>query len=189
MELIAIWITAVSTLAMAIIAGIALNTWKNEQKRTKLVNLLETLNSYIQDLQYYELESTLFSKQARQKGLEDFKNIQLILEQKRLIDTELAEGIGHCILELKNWLIQDNTQYEKLNNLNKSIQEYRIKIFEFIEQKIDYWTNQNAADIMYGSNKDQLQQVFNKKTDLEKYREQVVKQIEEFKNHYEKLLK
>ena len=60
---VANWITAISTLvmalatiAMAVFARNALNTWKMQQKREKLVTLLETLNAYIQDLQYYEVK-------------------------------------------------------------------------------------------------------------------------------------
>ena len=57
-------ITALSTLAMAIFAWKALNTWKCQQKREKLISLFEKLNQYLQELRYYELESTIFSKKT-----------------------------------------------------------------------------------------------------------------------------
>ena len=41
------WITAIATCCMAYYARKALDDWKNQQKRQKLVNLLETINEYI----------------------------------------------------------------------------------------------------------------------------------------------
>ena len=65
-------LTALSTFAMmiatgfmAFFAGKALDSWKNQQKRQKLINLLEGLNKYIQELQLYELESIVYSKQCK----------------------------------------------------------------------------------------------------------------------------
>ena len=74
MEWNIIWsaITAISTFLMMVATGFmavaawkALNTWKKQQKREKLVTLLEALNEYIYDLQYYEHEGTIFSKLSR----------------------------------------------------------------------------------------------------------------------------
>lgn len=184
------WLTAISTFAMTIIACKALDSWKNQQKRAKLVSLLERLNAFIQDLQYYELESTVFSKQTRQRSEANYNNPDLIKQQACLVDTEIAEEFGQCILYLKNWLIEDGKQYDTLNDLNKSLQEYRIKIFEFVEQKILFFVEmQNPAQILYGSNKEGLDHIFNKKYELEKFRVNVIKSIEKFKKDYEKLLK
>lgn len=183
------WITALSTFAMAIIAGLALNTWKKQQKREKLVTLLETLNAYIQDLQYYELESTVFSKHTRQTYQENLNDSELIEKQANYIDMEIAEGFGNCILSLKNWLIDAPKQNEILNEINKNIQEYRIKIFTYVELKIKFFIEKNKKEnILYGTNDGLLEQIYERKTDLEKIRNLLLKQIEELKEINKKLL-
>ena len=198
MEWNIIWsaITAISTFLMMVATGFmavaawkALNTWKNEQKRRKLVTLLETLNAYIQDLQYYELESTVFSKHTRQTYQENLNDSELIEKQANYIDMEIAEGFGNCILSLKNWLIDAPKQNEILNEINKNIQEYRIKIFTYVELKIKFFIEKNKKEnILYGTNDGLLQQIYERKTDLEKTRNLLLKQIEELKEINKKLL-
>lgn len=198
MEWNIIWsaITAISTFLMMVATGFmavaawkALNTWKNEQKRRKLVTLLETLNAYIQDLQYYELESTVFSKHTRQTYQENLNDSELIEKQANYIDMEIAEGFGNCILSLKNWLIDAPKQNEILNEINKNIQEYRIKIFTYVELKIKFFIEKNKKEnILYGTNDGLLQQIYERKADLEKTRNLLLKQIEELKEINNKLL-
>lgn len=198
MEWNIIWsaITSISTFLMMVATGFmavaawkALNTWKNEQKRRKLVTLLETLNAYIQDLQYYELESTVFSKHTRQTYQENLNDSELIEKQANYIDMEIAEGFGNCILSLKNWLIDAPKQNEILNEINKNIQEYRIKIFTYVELKIKFFIEKNKKEnILYGTNDGLLQQIYERKTDLEKTRNLLLKQIEELKEINKKLL-
>lgn len=193
---VANWITAISTLvmalatiAMAVFARNALNTWKMQQKREKLVTLLETLNAYIQDLQYYELESTVFSKHTTQTYQENLNDSELIEKQANYIDMEIAEGFGNCILSLKNWLIDAPKQNEILNEINKNIQEYRIKIFTYVELKIKFFIEKNKKEnILYGTNDGLLQQIYERKADLEKTRNLLLKQIEELKEINNKLL-
>lgn len=189
-------VTAISTFLMMVATGFmavaawrALNTWKNEQKRRKLVNLLETLNAYIQDLQYYELESTVFSKHTRQSYQENLNDNELIEKQANYIDMEIAEGFGSCILSLKNWLIDVPKQNEILNKININIQEYRIKIFTYVELKIKFFIEKNKKEnILYGTNDGFLEQIYERKTDLEKTRNLLLKQIEELKEINNKLL-
>ena len=193
---IATWITAISTFLMMVATGFmavaawrALNTWKNEQKRRKLVNLLETLNAYVQDLQYYELESTVFSKHTSQSYQENLNDNELIKKQANYIDVEIAEGFGKCILSLKNWLIDAPQQNEILNEINKNIQEYRIKIFTYVELKIKFFIEKNKKEnILYGVDNNLLEQIYTKKTDLEKTRKLLLKQIDELKEINKKLL-
>lgn len=198
MEWNIIWsaITAISTFLMMVATGFmavaawkALNTWKNEQKRRKLVTLLETLNAYIQDLQYYELESTVFSKHTRQTYQENLNDSELIEKQANYIDMEIAEGFGNCILSLKNWLIDAPKQNEILNEINKNIQEYRIKIFTYVELKIKFFIEKNKQEnILYGVDNNLLEQIYTKKTDLENTRNLLLKQIDELKELNKKLL-
>lgn len=183
------WITALSTFAMAIIAGLALNTWKKQQKREKLVTLLEALNEYIYDLQYYEHEGTIFSKLARTNKKEDYRNQELIQQQKNIIDTELAEEAGRYSLYIDNWLIQDSTQVEKLYVLKQNLANYKNKIFEYIKLKINFYCEKNKKEnILYGTNDGLLEQIYERKTDLEKIRNLLLKQIEELKEINKKLL-
>ena len=189
-------VTAISTFLMmaatgfmAVAAWRALKKKKNEQKRRKLVNLLETLNAYIQDLQYYELESTVFSKHTRQSYQENLNDNELIEKQANYIDMEIAEGFGSCILSLKNWLIDVPKQNEILNKININIQEYRIKIFTYVELKIKFFIEKNKKEnILYGTNDGFLEQIYERKTDLEKTRNLLLKQIEELKEINNKLL-
>ena len=186
---ISTFLMMVATGFMAVAAWRALNTWKNEQKRRKLVNLLETLNAYIQDLQYYELESTVFSKHTRQSYQENLNDNELIEKQANYIDMEIAESFGSSILSLKNWLIDAPKQNEILNEINKNIQEYRIKIFTYVELKIKFFIEKNKKEnILYGTNDGLLKQIYERKTDLEKTRNLLLKQIEELKEINNKLL-
>ena len=59
---------------------------------------------------------------------------------------EIAEGFGNCILSLKNWLIDAPKQNEILNEINKNIQEYRIKIFTYVELKIKFFIEKNKKE-------------------------------------------
>ena len=95
-------ISSISTLAMAIIAFYALYTWKDEQKRSKLIIALESLNKFIQEVQYYEYESTIYSKKLRYNDEYNNLNIEQIQKQAYLIDIELTDVFGDCILNLKN---------------------------------------------------------------------------------------
>lgn len=198
MEWNIIWsaITAISTFLMMVATGFmavaawkALNTWKKQQKREKLVTLLEALNEYIYDLQYYEHEGTIFSKLARTNKKEDYRNQELIQQQKNIIDTELAEEAGRYSLYIDNWLIQDSTQVEKLYVLKQNLANYKNKIFEYIKLKINFYCEKNKKEnILYGTNDGLLQQIYEKKTDLEKTRNLLLKQIEELKEINNKLL-
>ena len=198
MEWNIIWsaITAISTFLMMVATGFmavaawkALNTWKKQQKREKLVTLLEALNEYIYDLQYYEHEGTIFSKLARTNKKEDYRNQELIQQQKNIIDTELAEEAGRYSLYIDNWLIQDSTQVEKLYVLKQNLANYKNKIFEYIKLKINFYCEKNKKEnILYGTNDGLLQQKYEKKTDLEKTRNLLLKQIEELKEINNKLL-
>lgn len=191
--LVASWITAISTLIMAITGLIALNKWKDEQKRNKLINLLETLNSYIQELLYYEVETTIFSRHTRAQKEENFENIKLIQNQSKLIDSELAEGFGNCVLCLKNWLIDHENQNDKLNEINKNLQIYRIKMFDYINLKIQFFIEgKSPENILYDMNPEkakQLQELEKFKKELETYRNTVQQSINDFKQINKKLLK
>lgn len=183
-------IMTLATIAMAIFASCALNVWKKEQKRAKLVKLLETFNSFIQDLQYYELESGVFSKNTRGLYEHDLKNINLISQQVHLIDSEMAEAYGNCVLCIKNWLIDDDRKYDELNDLNKSLQEYRIKIFEYVKQKVSFYIEFNSsAEVLYDNKIKKLRQISSNKVELENKRENIFKKIEYFKKDYKALLK
>ena len=192
----ATWITAISTLVMAIatilmalFAGIALNTWKKEQKRQKLINLLETLNKYFQDLQYYELESTIFSRQARKNNQENFSDNEMILQQANIIDIELAEGYGECILSMRNWLLQNDIQNKFLDDFIKIIQEYRVKTFDYICSKINLFVEKNKAEnLMYGIDKSFKDLFIKKKKELLFTREKVTNLLIEFRNINKKLI-
>ena len=130
--------TGISTLAMSIVALIALDKWKEQQKRDKLINVLESLNKYIQELQLYEIESTVFSKQSRYYTEKDFANAELLKQQGVLIDIELAEEFGNCVLKLKNWLIDHENQRKLLDEISKKMQEYRVLIVDYNSLKTQY---------------------------------------------------
>ena len=142
---IATWITAISTLLMmvatcfmAFFAWIAVDSWKNQQKRQKLINLLEGLNKYIQELQLYELESIVYSKQSKNIPEKDFTNRVFLNNEIKLIDNEMAEEFGSCSLLLKNWLI-DNEEHEQiLNEICAKMQVYRISIYDYNNVKKEF---------------------------------------------------
>ena len=192
------WITVISTVAasiatifMAIFAGVALNVWKNEQKRLKLVNLLEGLNKYIQELQLYELESILYSKQSKYQKI-DLSNLEFLNNEIRLIDCETAQEYGNCILLLKNWLIDHDEHKQILNEINQKMQAYRVSIYELNMVKKDFVIKKsNTANIMY--DKIQITKSFDKVKEFQKLaigkRNDLEKIIDKFKELNKKLLK
>lgn len=183
-------LTACSTFAMAIFAFKALNSWKNQQKRNKLIDLLESLNKYIQELQLYELESIAYSKQAKNVTKKDFSNMEFLNTQIKLIDNEMAEEYGSCVLCLKNWLIDHDEQEQILNEINKKMQEYRIKIYDYSILKANFLFSFNQPEnIIYGQEQNLSKEMTDCKADLVKTRESLSETINKFKNLNKKLLK
>lgn len=183
-------LSACSTFAMAIFAFKALDSWKNQQKRNKLIGLLESLNKYIRELQLYELESIAYSKQAKNISNKDFSNMEFLNTQIKLIDNEMAEEFGNCILCLKNWLIDHDEQKQILNEINKKMQEYRIKIYDYNILKANFLFNfHQPENIIYGQEQNLSKEMLDSKANLAKTRESLSETINEFKNLNKKLLK
>ena len=186
---ISTFLMMVATCFMAVAAWRALNTWKNEQKREKLVTLLESLNEYIYDLQYYEHEGTIFSKLARTNKKEDYRNQELIQQQKNIIDTELAEESGRVSLYIDNWLIQEESQAEDLKILKQKLANYKNKIFDFIKLKIDIYCEKNKPEnILYGQEKGLIEKMYKQKSAFEEMRKDLATLINKFKKINNKLL-
>lgn len=191
------WITAISTFLMmiatgfmAVFAGKALDSWKNQQKREKLVNLLEAINEYIQELQYYELESTIFSKYARNNYQEDFSNKDLIRKQVGYVDVELAESFGKCILRLKNWRIEHSDQYDILNDINKKLNKYRIQVYNYVCMKINFFANNDInAQVLYGVDKEPLEIMKTKQEKIINVRKDLDELLNKFQDINKGLLK
>ncbi len=191
-EDLASWITALSTLAMAIFAYMALNSWKNQQKREKLIVLLETLNEYMQELKYYELKSTIFSKTARKNHDEDFSNNDLIEKQAKIIDIELAESDGKNGLCFKNWLIDHEEQKIYIDNIMKILQKYRLEVFIFTESKISFYLKKNQPEnVLYEDYdiKELADRIRNKHSDFVTLHDKLIEEINKFKLLNKKLLK
>lgn len=183
--------TGISTLAMSIVALIALDKWKEQQKRDKLINVLESLNKYIQELQLYEIESTVFSKQSRYYTEKDFANAELLKQQGVLIDIELAEEFGNCVLKLKNWLIDHENQRKLLDEISKKMQEYRVLIVDYNSLKTQYILELTKTEnVLYGTqNKILANWTLEKKEKIIKIREELLECIKDFKLANKKLLK
>lgn len=183
--------TGISTLAMSIVALIALDKWKEQQKRDKLINVLESLNKYIQELQLYEIESTVFSKQSRYYTEKDFANAELLKQQGVLIDIELAEEFGNCVLKLKNWLIDHENQRKLLDEIIKKMQEYRVLIVDYNSLKTQYILELTKTEnVLYGTqNKILANWTLEKKEKIIKIREELLECIKDFKLANKKLLK
>lgn len=183
--------TGISTLAMSIVALIALDKWKEQQKRDKLINVLESLNKYIQELQLYEIESTVFSKQSRYYTEKDFANAELLKQQGGLIDIELAEEFGNCVLKLKNWLIDHENQRKLLDEISKKMQEYRVLIVDYNSLKTQYILELTKTEnVLYGTqNKILANWTLEKKEKIIKIREELLECIKDFKLANKKLLK
>ena len=181
--------TGISTLAMSIVALIALDKWKEQQKRDKLINVLESLNKYIQELQLYEIESTVFSKQSRYYTEKDFANAELLKQQGVLIDIELAEEFGNCVLKLKNWLIDHENQRKLLDEIIKKMQEYRVLIVDYNSLKTQYILELTKTEnVLYGTqNKILANWTLEKKEKIIKIREELLECIKDFKLANKKL--
>ena len=189
---ISTFIMMIATSFMAYFAWKALGTWKNQQKREKLISLFETLNKYLQELRYYELESTIFSKSARNNNEEGFNNNDLIERQIKIIDIELAQSDGETGLCFKNWLIDHDEQKVYLDNISKNLQKYRFELYKHVELKIKFYLNKNNhAEVLYGSNeqKDFADEIRNKVSDFTEIKNKITKEINKFKEINKKLLK
>lgn len=190
------WITAISTfatalatIAMAIFAWKALHSWRYEQKRRKLIDFLEFINKYLYDLQYYESNATIFSKNARKNHQENYENIELIKKQPYIIDTELTEESIEFALLVKNWLIEDNQQEQKLNELRSCFNNYKQEICKYLKLKAKCYTQKNErANIMYGLDDDLLNKMKESENLMEKMREKIIARIEAFQNANKNLI-
>ena len=191
-------LTALSTFVMMIATGFmaffaakALDSWKNQQKRQKLVNLLESLNKYIQELQLYELESIVYSKQSKNIPEKDFTNKAFLNKEIKLIDNEMAEEFGNCILLLKNWLIDHEEHEQILNDICAKMQVYRISIYDYNNVKKEFVAEINIqANIMYsGLDPELSKNVKDLKAIAVTNREELIKIVNKFKELNKKLLK
>ena len=196
--LVATWITAISTLlmmiatcCMAYFAWKALDSWKNQQKRQKLVNLLEGLNKYIQELQLYELESIVYSKPSKNNPEKDFSNKAFLNNEIKLIDNEMTEEFGSCILLLKNWLVDHEEHEQILNEICAKMQVYRISIDDYNKVKKELVAEMHTnANIMYGGLDHELSKnVKELKAVAVTNREELIKLVNRFKELNKKLLK
>lgn len=191
-------LTALSTFAMmiatgfmAFFAGKALDSWKNQQKRQKLINLLEGLNKYIQELQLYELESIVYSKQSKNIPEKDLTDRAFLNNEIKLIDNEMAEGFGSCVLLLKNWMIDHEEHEQILNEICTEMQLYRISIDNYNKVKKEFVAEINTqANIMYGRPDSILAKDVNElKSIAIRNRAALTKLINKFKELNKKLLK
>ena len=185
------FVMMIATGLMAFFAGKALDSWKNQQKRQKLINLLEGLNKYIQELQLYELESIVYSKQSKNIPEKDFSNIAFLNNEIKLIDNEMAEEFGSCILLLKNCLIDHEEHEQILNEICAKMQVYRISIDDYNKVKKEFIAEINTqANIMYGGLDPVLSENVKKlKSIATENREELTKLIKTFKELNKKLLK
>ena len=185
------FVMMIATGFMAFFAGKALDSWKNQQKRQKLINLLEGLNKYVQELQLYELESIVYSKQSKNIPEKDFSNIAFLNNEIKLIDNEMAEEFGSCILLLKNWLIDHEEHEQILNEICAKMQVYRISIDDYNKVKKEFIAEINTqANIMYGGLDPVLSENVKKlKSIATENREELTKLIKTFKELNKKLLK
>ena len=155
---IANWITAISTLvmalatiAMAVFAGSALNSWKKEIKLKKIYrinrNYIKTIDEFLKLLHNYELISNE--------------------QETRYILQKLLEEINIILYEYK--LVQKNTETEFLKNLiyfKAVIQEYTKIKFQSLNSGIkvyyeNFWDEyapiqENDGDISYTQEYEEL---------------------------------
>lgn len=184
-------ISSISTLAMAIIAFYALYTWKDEQKRSKLIIALESLNKFIQEVQYYEYESTIYSKKLRYNDEYNNLNIEQIQKQAYLIDIELTDVFGDCILNLKNWLINHEDQKDILNSICNYMQKYRELIVDYNKYKIKLYLEMfHPETIIYEHESTKLaNDIKNQKDKIINVKKELLEAITKFKEQNKKLLK
>ena len=181
--------TALATIAMAIFAWKALDSWRYEQKRRKLIDFLEFINKYLYDLQYYEANATIFSKNARKNYQENYENVELIKKQPDIIDTELTEESMEFALFVKNWLIEDNNQEQQLNELRSCFSNYKQEIYKYIDLKVKYYEQKSErATIMYGLDNDLLNKMEKCENSMKRIREEIIERVEAFKSGYKSLI-
>lgn len=181
--------TALATIAMAIFAWKALHSWRYEQKRRKLIDFLEFINKYLYDLQYYEVNATIFSKNARKNYQENYENIELIKKQPNIVDTELTEESMEFALFVKNWLIEDNNQEQQLNELRSCFSNYKQEIYKYIDLKVKYYEQKSErATIMYGLDNDLLNKMEKCENSMKRIREEIIERVEAFKCGYKSLI-
>ena len=185
------FVMMIATGFMAFFAGKALDSWKNQQKRQKLINLLEGLNKYIQELQLYELESIVYSKQSKNIPEKDLTDRAFLNNEIKLIDNEMAEEFGSCVLLLKNWMIDHEEHEQILNEICAKMQVYRISIYDYNNVKKEFVAEINTqANIMYGGLDPVLSEnVKELKSIAITNREALTKLIKAFKELNKKLLK
>lgn len=105
------WLTAISTLAMAIIAGIALNSWKKElriKKRIEVYNKLQVLIFELSNfLEYFEIKLHQKEEMYFRNKLDEFASKFALLKKeiKIINNKELLNKIDYCVENVKSTFV------------------------------------------------------------------------------------
>ena len=129
------WITALSTLATAIIAGRALDTWKKEIDYNFISDLRKDLIKSFSDLYYtLDLHSNYYA--ASELTLHNCSSEFDYEKEKIYIDSELATKQRDVSKTMYAYILYKPEQKEFLENLTKHLNNYRNKILEKINCRI-----------------------------------------------------
>ena len=130
------WITALSTLAMAIIAGKALNAWKKEIDYNFISDLRKDLIKSLSDL-YYTLDLHAKYYAASELTLQYCLSKFDYEKEKYYIDSELATKQRDVSKAMYAYVLYKPDKKDFLENLTKCLNDYRNKILEKITYRIE----------------------------------------------------
>lgn len=130
------WITALSTLATAIIAGKALDTWKKEIDYNFISDLRKDLIKSFSDL-YYTLDLHANYYATSELTLHNCSSGFDYEKEKKYIDSELAIKQRDVSKAMYAYILYKPEQKKFLENLVEHLNNYRNMILEKISCRID----------------------------------------------------
>lgn len=130
------WITALSTLATAIIAGKALDTWKKEIDYNFISDLRKDLIKSFSDL-YYTLDLHANYYATSELTLHNCSSGFDYKKEEKYIDSELATKQREVSKAMYAYILYKPEQKEFLENLVDHLNNYRNMILEKISCRID----------------------------------------------------
>lgn len=129
------WLTAISTFAMAIIAGLALDTWKKEIEYQFISDLRKDLIKALSDL-YFSLDLHANNYATSDNTLkEDTTNFDYEKEKLK-IDNEFANKQREVAKAIYSYTLYRQNQKTFLENLTNELNAYRNNVLDLINIRV-----------------------------------------------------
>lgn len=162
------WITAISTLAMAIIAGRALGTWKKEIEYQFISDLRKDLIKALANL-YYSLDLHANNYATSDNTLKQDTSNFNYEKEKIKIENEFADKQREVSKAIYSYILYRPNQKTFLENLTNKLNEYRNNVLDLINIRIQIQqSRKNDESLDYPTENKIKEKIKNNQAECEK---------------------